>query len=88
MNNKGTYGDPDLMAKLSSFRMPFGKYATQLLIDLPLPYLNWFSRQGFPAGELGRLMRIVQETKADGLEEFFDVMRHRGSVHLPDSANN
>jgi len=73
---KGTYSDPDLIFKLSTFRMPFGKYAKQLLIDLPLPYLTWFSRQGFPAGELGQLMRIVHETKIDGLEQFFDLMRN------------
>ena len=88
MNNRGSYGDPDLISKLSSYRMPFGKYSTHLLIDLPLAYLNWFSRQGFPTGELGRLMRIVQETKADGLEGFFDRMRNQDSGHLADSADN
>ena len=75
MNVEGTYSDPDLIFKLSTFRMPFGKYEKNLLIDLPLPYLSWFSRLGFPAGELGELMRIVHETKTDGLEQFFDLMR-------------
>lgn len=79
MSMEGTYSDPDLIFKLSSFRMPFGKHSTKLLIDLPLPYLNWFSRQGFPAGELGELMRIVHETKSDGLEVFFDLMRNHDS---------
>jgi len=88
MNIEGTYSDPDLIFKLSTFRMPFGKYAKNLLIDLPLPYLSWFSRQGFPAGELGELMRIVHETKTDGLEQFFDIMRNRGADHLSDSAGN
>lgn len=76
MNIQGTYSDPDLIFKLSTFRMPFGKYEKNLLIDLPLPYLSWFSRQGFPTGELGELMRIVHETKTDGLEQFFDIMRN------------
>lgn len=75
MEINGTYSDPDLIFKLSTFRMPFGKYQQDLLIDLPLPYLSWFSKQGFPVGELGELMRIVHETKTDGLEQFFDIMR-------------
>lgn len=88
MSIEGTYSDPDLISKLATFRMPFGKYAQHALIDLPLPYLNWFARQGFPAGELGQLMRIVHETKTDGLEHFFDHMRNRGIGHPPDSVGN
>lgn len=77
MSIKGTYADPDLMFKLSSYRMPFGKHSKTLLIDLPLAYLSWFSKKGFPQGELGQLMRIVHETKTDGLEYFFDDMRKK-----------
>ena len=77
MSIKGTYGDPDLLEKLASYRMPFGKHNKTLLIDLPVSYLGWFSRAGFPDGELGQLMRIVHETKADGMEVFFESMRNR-----------
>lgn len=76
MSINGTYGDPKLMSKLASYRMPFGKYTNILLIDLPLPYLNWFFKMGFPRGELGQLMRIVHETKQDGLEHFFAPLRN------------
>jgi len=55
--------------------MPFGKHANTLIIDLPLTYLDWFSKQGFPQGALGELMRIVQETKHDGMEHLFDSLR-------------
>ena len=75
MSTKGTYGDPDLMIKLSKFRMPFGKHAEMLLIDLPLAYLNWFSNAGFPAGELGGLMRIVHDVKSGGMEHLFENIR-------------
>lgn len=36
--------------------MPFGKYQGRRLCELPGPYLAWFAREGFPAGELGRLL--------------------------------
>ena len=77
MSIKGTYADPELMFKLASYRMPYGKHSKMLLIDLPLPYLGWFSKKGFPQGELGQLMRIVHETKSDGMEHFFDDMRKK-----------
>jgi uncharacterized protein (DUF3820 family) len=67
MSIQGTYGDPKLMYKLANYRMPFGKHSNVLLIDLPVTYLDWFSKKGFPSGELGELMRIVYETKADGM---------------------
>ena len=88
MSIQGTYSDPELIFKLSSFRMPFGKHSTVLLIDLPLPYLNWFSKQGFPEGELGQLMRIVHETKSDGLGHFFDDIRKKYPNHEADSYSN
>lgn len=75
MNIQGTYGDPNLLLKLAKYRMPFGKHSTTYLIDLPLPYLNWFSKKGFPQSELGELMRIVYETKSDGMEHFLEQVR-------------
>lgn len=75
MSIKGTYGDPQLIKKLANYRMLFGKHTNVLLIDLPLPYLDWFSKKGFPQSELGELMRIVHETKADGMEHFLDRIR-------------
>lgn len=63
------------MATLASYRMPFGKYAGRLLIDLPEPYVVWFSQKGFPKGELGRLLAIVYEIKLNGLEYLFDRLR-------------
>lgn len=59
------------LLKLAEYRMPFGKYANQRLIDLPEPYVVWFSKQGFPKGELGKMLRIVYEIKVNGLEYLF-----------------
>ncbi|RUM39250.1 MAG: hypothetical protein DSY70_06205, partial [Desulfobulbus sp.] len=51
------------------------RYKGRLLIDLPEPYVIWFSQKGFPAGELGRLLGIVYEIKVNGLEHLFDKFR-------------
>lgn len=65
----------EYLMKLARTRMPFGKYKNRLLIDLPEPYVVWFSRQGFPKGELGNMLRIVYEIKANGLEYLFKPLR-------------
>lgn len=61
--------------KLAAYRMPFGKYAGQLLIDLPEPYVVWFHSKGFPGGELGRMLGITYEIKVNGLEALFTPLR-------------
>ncbi len=71
------FGDPELMLKLARYRMPFGKYADRLLIDLPEPYVVWFANKGFPKGELGELLHIVHEIKINGLEYLFDPLRSK-----------
>jgi len=67
--------DPKQLLRLADYRMPFGKYKQRLLIDLPEPYVVWFAKQGFPEGELGRMLRIVYEIKVNGLEYLFEPLR-------------
>ncbi|KZE29704.1 hypothetical protein EV683_11177 [Crenobacter luteus] len=62
---------------LVSRPMPYGKYKGMLLADLPLPYLVWFARQGFPKGELGRLLEIAYELKHNGLGDLLAPLRKR-----------
>ena len=71
----GLLSDPQVLLKLANYRMPFGKYATQRLIDLPEPYVIWFANKGFPDGELGKMLRIVHEIKINGLEYLFDPLK-------------
>jgi uncharacterized protein (DUF3820 family) len=40
--------------------MPFGKHQGKLLADLPGNDLNWFAREGFPKGEIGRLLALLK----------------------------
>ena len=67
--------DSSQLLKLAQYRMPFGKYEGRLLIDLPEPYVIWFSNKGFPKGELGSMLATVFEIKVNGLEYLFDPLR-------------
>lgn len=67
--------DPQQLLKLAQYRMPYGKYASRLLIDLPEPYVIWYANKGFPKGELGQMLQLVHEIKINGLEYLFDPLR-------------
>ena len=70
-NSSPIQPDPAHFLELAGYRMPFGKYKGVRLVDLPEPYVVWFSRQGFPKGELGLLLQSVYEIKVNGLEHLF-----------------
>lgn len=70
--------DQAYLLTLARTRMPFGKYNGRLLIDLPEPYVVWFRKEGYPQGELGKMLAIVYEIKANGLEYLFDPLRPTG----------
>ncbi|OLO02768.1 MULTISPECIES: DUF3820 family protein [Salinicola] len=67
--------EPEDLKKLVSRKMPFGKYEGWLIADLPGPYLNWFAREGFPQGEIGRLLALMQEIDHNGLSPLLDPLR-------------
>jgi uncharacterized protein (DUF3820 family) len=60
--------DTAFLERLANARMPFGKYAGRLLIDLPEAYVVWFSHQGYPKGELGEQLASLYVIKENGLE--------------------
>lgn len=63
------------LLKIARQRMPFGKYAGHYLIDLPENYVSWFARNGFPEGELGRLLSLLNEVHVNHLTSLFDPLR-------------
>ncbi|MDY6836211.1 MAG: DUF3820 family protein [Chloroflexota bacterium] len=67
--------DSAILVRIAETRMPFGKYANRPLVNLPESYLAWFSRKGFPTGELGRMLNIVWEIKSNGLDHLLDPIR-------------
>lgn len=60
--------DPTILPSLISSRMPFGKYKDRPLYLLPMPYLEWMKRTGFPKGRLGIQLETLFEIKLNGLE--------------------
>jgi len=58
----------DFMIKLVRARMPFGKYKDRFITDLPVYYLEWFHREGFPDGTLGQQLSTMYEIKTNGLD--------------------
>jgi uncharacterized protein len=65
------------LQKLVTLRMPFGKHQGTVLADLPGNYLNWFAREGFPKGEIGRLLNLMHEIDHNGLSELLAPLRGR-----------
>ena len=67
--------DHEALQVLVTRVMPYGKYKGCVLADLPSYYLNWFARQGFPAGELGRLLALMHEVEHNGLKSLLEPLR-------------
>ncbi|MGQ3015427.1 MAG: DUF3820 family protein [Flavobacteriales bacterium] len=69
--------DPQLLIQLVTMKMPFGKYKDTLLCDLPVSYLEWFSREGFPAGKLGMLLQTLFVIKTNGLDDLLRPLKQQ-----------
>ena len=57
--------------------MPFGRFKGRLLCNLPVSYLEWFKRKGFPPGKLGILLDTMFEIKMNGLEELLEPLKKK-----------
>ena len=67
--------NPEHLKELVRREMPYGKYKGRILADLPGDYLRWFAREGFPSGELGRLLALMNEIDHNGLAPLLDPLR-------------
>jgi uncharacterized protein (DUF3820 family) len=75
-NHDETMSEP--LQRLVEVEMPYGKYKGRLIADLPSNYLAWFAREGFPPGELGRLLALMHEIDHNGLKHLLQPLRRRG----------
>jgi uncharacterized protein (DUF3820 family) len=75
MEANGT--DPLLLLQLVNMQMPFGKYKGTVLCNLPVFYLEWFQRKGFPAGKLGMLLQTMYEIKMNGLDYLLEPLKKK-----------
>lgn len=69
-------GSREALIELAHYKMPFGKYKNQYLIDVPEYYYVWFKQKGFPTGKLGQMMLQMHEIKVNGLEEIIYRIKH------------
>ena len=67
--------DPQMLLQLVKMKMPFGKYKDTILCNLPVSYLEWFQRKGFPKGKLGMLLQTLYEIKSNGLDELLEPLK-------------
>ena len=73
---------PEDLQLLVQREMPYGKYKGRLIADLPGSYLGWFSRKGFPAGEIGRLLALMYEIDHNGLKDLLKPLRKAPSRYI------
>ncbi len=74
--------DAEALRLLVTRTMPFGKHKGTLIADLPGNYLNWFAREGFPPGEIGRLLALMHELDHNGLSDLLKPLRE-GAGRIP-----
>lgn len=67
----------EILLQLVSMQMPFGKYKGTLLCNLPVVYLEWFQRMGFPKGKLGVLLGTMLEIKMNGLDSLLEPLKKK-----------
>jgi len=61
--------DPKSLEKLITTEMPFGKFKGTKIYRLPVSYLEWFQRKGFPKSQLGMLLETMLVIKSNGLDD-------------------
>jgi uncharacterized protein len=65
----------EIIEKILVRQMPFGKYQGTKIIDLPVSYLEWFARNGFPQGTIGQELALVYEIKINGLTDLLKPLK-------------
>ncbi len=69
--------DGEQLQRLLTVEMPYGKHKGCLIADLQGNYLNWFAREGFPPGDLGRLLALMHEIDHNGLSGLLVPLRRQ-----------
>ena len=72
---------PEILKEICETVLAFGKHKGLLIVDLPINYLEWFQRQGMPAGKLGMQLSTIYEIKMNGLMDLLTPLR--GKIPQP-----
>lgn len=75
LNKEENMPNGELLLQLVKMEMPFGKYKGTIFCNLPVSYLEWFQRKGFPKGKLGVLLATIYEIKINGLEDLLTPLK-------------
>jgi uncharacterized protein (DUF3820 family) len=75
--------DTSILVDIVRMRMPFGKYKGTLICELPVYYLEWMYRKGFPPGKLGMMLSTVYEIKINGLNKLLDQVKKTVNNQAP-----
>ena len=67
----------EFLLQLVKMEMPFGKYKGTLISEIPVFYLEWFQRKGFPKGRPGMLLQTMYEIKLNGLEKLLEPLKNK-----------
>ena len=68
-------GSKSALIELAHYKMPFGKYKDEYLIDIPAYYYTWLKQKGFPKGKLGDMMQQMHDIKINGLDALINTIR-------------
>lgn len=74
--------DSSFLIKLVQAKMPFGKHKDWFITDLPVHYLEWFQREGFPSGMLGQQLSTMYEIKTNGLDDILMPIKRKYRYRL------
>ncbi len=69
--------DQEFLIRMVQFKMPFGQYEGRYVTNLPVHYLEWFKRQGFPTGILGQYLATMYEIKINGLDDILRPIKYK-----------
>jgi len=69
--------DREFLIRMVQFKIPFGQYEGRFITNLPVHYLEWFQRQGFPGGVLGQYLATMYEIKINGLDDILKPIKYK-----------
>lgn len=69
-----------ILQRILSRTMPFGKYKGVKLLDIPVSYLEWMEKKGWPEGAIGQELALVYEIKINGLMELLQPLRKKSGA--------
>lgn len=65
----------EMLLELANGVIPFGKYKGRRYIHIPVSYLEWMAKEGFPKTKMGQQLATLYEIKINGLDYLLQELR-------------